>query len=95
MIRRIPMTKARINLGELVRRVHTNKEYILLEKGGIPVAGIIDVDEFEDYLELQDPALKEQIRQGYEEYKTGTLRSFDEFLADLEREQEKKLKKAS
>ena len=54
-IQRIPITKARINLGQIVRRVHVNKEYFVLEKDGIPVAGIIDVDELEDYLELREP----------------------------------------
>ena len=43
----IPITKARVNLGALVTRVHLNKEYIILEKDGIPMAGIMDIDEFE------------------------------------------------
>ena len=45
----MPITKARINLGAVVRRVHLNKEYIILEKGGIPVVGLMDADELEDY----------------------------------------------
>jgi hypothetical protein len=28
----------------------------IFEKGSIPIAAMMDVDEFEDYLELQDPA---------------------------------------
>ncbi len=55
VVHRIAITKARINLGQLVKRVHLNKEYFILEKDGIPVAGIIDVDGLEDYLELQNP----------------------------------------
>ena len=55
MVHRIPITKARTNLGALVKRVHLNKEYFILEKDGIPIAGIMNIDEFEDYLELQDP----------------------------------------
>ena len=31
MVHRIPITKARINLGQLVRRAHVHKEYFLLE----------------------------------------------------------------
>lgn len=79
----IPITKARINLGEVVRRVRFNKECFILEKGGIPIAGIIDVDELEDYLELNDPKLKKQIREGYEAYRRGEGRNLDEFLAEL------------
>jgi hypothetical protein len=34
---------------------HLNKKYVVLEKDGIRMAALMDVDEFEDYLELQDP----------------------------------------
>ena len=54
MVTSIPITQARINLGSLVQRIHLNKEYFILEKDGIPVAGLMDIDEFEDYLELKD-----------------------------------------
>ena len=61
MVRSMPMTKARVNLGEVVRRVHMEKEYLILEKGGIPVAGIMDIDDFADYLELQDANVRGHI----------------------------------
>lgn len=86
MVHRIPITKARINLGQLVKRVHVNKEYFILEKDGIPVAGIMDVDELEDYLELQDPKIREHIHKSNEEYLAGKSRPAEEFLAELEEE---------
>jgi PHD/YefM family antitoxin component YafN of YafNO toxin-antitoxin module len=61
MVRHLPITKARINLGSVVKQVHLNKEYVVLEKDGIPIAALMDVDEFEDYLELQDPKVKRDI----------------------------------
>ena len=45
MVQHLPITKARINLGQLARRVRANKEYFILEKDGIPVIGIMDADE--------------------------------------------------
>ncbi|MCZ6632599.1 MAG: type II toxin-antitoxin system Phd/YefM family antitoxin [bacterium] len=93
-VHRIPITKARINLGQIVRRVHTNKECFILEKDGIPVAGIIDVDELEDYLEVQNPKLAEQIRKGYEAYDRGEGRNLDDFLIELKAEAQKGKKKA-
>jgi PHD/YefM family antitoxin component YafN of YafNO toxin-antitoxin module len=60
----IPVTKARNNLSALVERVHLNKEDLILEKDGIPVAGIMDIDAFEDYLELQDPKVRAIIAKG-------------------------------
>ena len=86
----MPITKARINLGAVVRRVHLNKEYIILEKGGIPVVGIMDADELEDYLEVHDPEVQAQIRKSTEEYRAGKGRPAEEFLAELLREGEAK-----
>lgn len=83
MLHRIPITKARINLGQVVRRVHLNKEYFILEKDGIPVAGIMGADELEDYLELQEPKVRAHIRKSYEEYRAGKGRPVEEFLAEL------------
>jgi len=79
----MPITKARVNLGAVVRRVHLNKEYVILEKGGIPVAGIMDADELEDYLELQDPEVQEQIRMSNEDIRAGRTRPAEEHLAEV------------
>ena len=82
MVTTIPITKARINLGALVKRVHLNKEYFILQKDGIPIAGMMDIDEFEDYLELQDPKVREHIRKSNQEYVAGKSRPMEEFLAE-------------
>ena len=53
--KRMAITKARINLGAVVERVRTKGERIILEKGGIPVATIVDnevIEDYEDALEL-------------------------------------------
>jgi PHD/YefM family antitoxin component YafN of YafNO toxin-antitoxin module len=85
MVQTLPITKARINLGAVVKRIHLNKEYVILEKDGIPIAGIMDIDEFEDYLELQDPKIKRDIRKSTEEFRAGKGRLAREFLTELER----------
>src|SRR5713101_8245846 len=85
MVHHIPITKARINLGQVVRRAHLNNEYFILEKDGIPSAGILDIAELEDYLELQKPELKGQIRKGYQAYQRGETRSARTFLKELGR----------
>jgi len=83
VIHRIPITRARINLGQVVRRAHLNKEYFILEKDGIPVAAIMNVEELEDYLELKDPALKRHIQKSYREYHRGKARGAGKFLEEL------------
>lgn len=82
-VQHVPITQARINLGALVKRVHLNKEYFILEKDGIPVVGIMDIDEFEDYLELQDPKVREHIHKSYQEYLAGKGRPAAQLLAEL------------
>ncbi len=83
MIHRLPLTKARINLGQVVRRAHVNKEYFILEKDGIPVVGIMDADELEDYLELRDPKIRRQIQKSHEEYLADKSRPAEALLAEF------------
>ena len=92
-VQHIPITQARINLGALVKRVHLNKEYFILEKDGIPVAGIMDIVEFEDYLELQDPKVRKHIQKSKAEYLTGKSRPAAEFLEELRQAAGKKRKR--
>jgi hypothetical protein len=79
----IPITKARINLGTLVKRAHLNKECFILEKDGIPIAGLMDIDDFEDWLELRDPKIREQIRKSQQEYLSGKSRPAEVLLAEI------------
>ena len=83
IVHRLPITQARVNLGALVKRVHLNKEYFILEKDGIPVAGLMDIDEFEDYLELKDPKVRRYIEKSYQEYLSGRSRQAEKLLAEL------------
>ena len=48
------------------------------------MAGILDIDEFEDWLEMKDPKIKEQIRQSYEEYKKEKTVPLDKFLSKIQ-----------
>ncbi len=83
-IHRIPITRARINLGQVAKRAHLNKEYFILEKDGIPIIGIMDADELEDYLELRDPKVRAQIQKSTQAYLAGKSRPAEDFLAELQ-----------
>ena len=87
MVRHLAITQARINLGAVVKRVHLNKEYVILEKDGFPVAALMDVDEFEDYLELQDTEVNAIIEEGRQEYLAGKSLPAEEFIAELKAEE--------
>ena len=95
MVRRLPITKARINLGAVVKRVHLDKEYVVLEKDGIPIVGVMDIDEFEDYLELKDPKARKDIQKSTEEHRAGKSRPAHELVAAVRRESAKRGKRRS
>jgi PHD/YefM family antitoxin component YafN of YafNO toxin-antitoxin module len=80
----IPISKARNNLGALIQQGHLNREYLILEKDGIPMAGIIDIDEFEDYSELQDPTVRPIIARGRQEYLAGKSQPAEDLLRQLQ-----------
>ena len=81
----IAITKARVNLGAIVKRVRLKKERFVLEKDGYPVAALIDIDEYEDYLDSQNESLKKQIRASRAEFDVGKGRPLDDFLARMKK----------
>jgi len=83
MITKIPITKARINLGAIVKRARLKKEYFILEKDGYPVAGLMDIDEFEDYLEKEDPRALKALEKSQKEYLAGNIKPARIALAEL------------
>jgi len=46
----IGATEARSHFADLLKRVHRGKEHLIVEKGGIPVAAIIGMREYDDFL---------------------------------------------
>jgi antitoxin (DNA-binding transcriptional repressor) of toxin-antitoxin stability system len=82
-INRLPITKARINLGQIARRAHNGNEYFILEKDGIPVIGIMAADELEDYLELRNPKVKASIAASRRDHAAGKTRPGGKLLTEL------------
>jgi antitoxin (DNA-binding transcriptional repressor) of toxin-antitoxin stability system len=82
-INRLPITKARINLGQIARRAHNGNEYFILEKDGIPVIGIMAADELEDYLELRDAKVKASIVASRKDHSAGKTQPASKLLATL------------
>lgn len=83
VVHHIPITKARVNLGAVAKRVRLNKEYFILEKDGIPIIGIMGAEELEDYLELRDPKVRADIRKSRAEQLAGKGRPLSDFLVSL------------
>ena len=83
---RMPMTKARTHLGSLVRAVNVEGDVVVLEKDGIPVAGLVGMDVLEDYLESRDRALRRRMRESMKAYRSGRTRPVRELLDELKAE---------
>jgi prevent-host-death family protein len=45
----IGATEARNNFGDLLKRVYGGKEHLIVEKGGIPVAALVGIREYEEF----------------------------------------------
>ena len=86
MVNHIAITKARINLGSLVKRAHLNGEYFILEKDGIPIAGIMNADEMEDYLDIHDPETIKEIQASKKDYEAGRFQDAFKLLDELKNE---------
>ncbi len=85
----MPITKARVNLGQVAKRVRLKKEYFILEKDGIPIVGIMGAEELEDYLELRDPKVRQDIRRSRAERLAGKGRPLGDFLATITAQKKK------
>ena len=66
--------------------MHQDGVPIVLERNGEPVAVILDVDEYEDHLDLHDPAVRAAIDESRRQFEAGKGRPIEEFFAELETE---------
>jgi prevent-host-death family protein len=95
VIKHLAVTKARTRLGAVIERVRVGKEYVVLEKAGKPVAALVDIEEFEDLLELRDPEVQRIIEGGGEDELAGRVRPARELLAELRAEEEEKKRESN
>jgi len=56
MTKNMPISKARVTLGSVVKGVREKGDIVILEKDGIPVASIVDIDLVEDLRDALDLA---------------------------------------
>ena len=85
---RVAMSEARARLGAVIERVRGRREYVVLERSGEAVAVLLDIDEFEDLLELRDPEVQRLIAESRADELAGRVRPARELLAELRAEEE-------
>jgi len=65
-------------------RVHLNEEYVIVGKDRMPIAGIMDIDEFGDYLAIHDRKVRAMIAKGHQDSLTGESRQAANLLDELQ-----------
>jgi hypothetical protein len=62
-----------------------------MEKDGIPLAGLMDIDKFEDYRRLRDPKVRAHIAKSRAEFQAGKSRPAHDHLEELRARAAKKV----
>jgi prevent-host-death family protein len=74
----IPATQAQRKFGDVIRRVFSGQEHIVVEKDGLPVVAIISMTEYETFMKEREQ--REQERAARRKQFEGIARQFGEEL---------------
>jgi len=81
----IPVTKAKANLLDLVRKIKDSDDTIAITKNGMPEVVLISMNKFQGLLEtmdiLSDEKAMKSIRKSIREAEKGVWVDFDEVIA--------------
>ena len=80
----LPATEVRQHFGEMLRRVHTGREQLVVEKDGLPIAAIMSHAEFEEYRRMKALDSLERLGRAVGQDLEAKGMSEEQALADLE-----------
>lgn len=83
MIKTIQASELRNNFKDALSHVKKTKKPLVITERGIPTSVLVDIDEYEDYLSVQDPELVASIKEARTEYKKGKTLSFSDVFGSL------------
>lgn len=83
MVKTLPVSKARVKFGGVLEQIREKGGRVILEKHGIPIAMIVNIDEYEDYLDSTDPELQKRLKASYRDYKAGRLIPGEQVIAQM------------
>jgi len=70
MVKTVSLEKIENNASGIFGGLQKNS-YVVVKKNGKTIAGIINAEEMEDFLDARDRILQKQIRAGYREFRGG------------------------
>ncbi len=79
MIKTVTATNVRENFKSMMDHVKISKKPLIVTERGVPTTVLIDIDEFEDYLNAKDKKFLASIRKARTQYAKGNI--FD--MADV------------
>ncbi len=83
MIKTINTTSLRNNLKEATAYVRESKKPLIITERGIPTSVLVDIDEYEDYLEAKDSSFLGTIKKARAEKSAGVVYSMDDVFGSI------------
>ena len=82
----IPITKAKIKLLDIIRKIESSDDTIAITKNGVPEAVLLSMNKFEGLVEtlavLSDEKAMKSIRKSIKEAREGKWFDFDEVFGE-------------
>jgi prevent-host-death family protein len=88
MINTMPATQARIHFGEVLKRVHSGREHVIVEKDGLEIAAILSRADYEEYRRLLGLRKLEELNKAINQEMQRKGISEQKALAELEKTQQ-------
>ena len=79
----ITVSTLRSNLANVIKEVKTKKDYFLIGKRGKIESALVDVDLFEDLLELSNKDYLKSIKQARQDVKRGNFVTLEEAFGEI------------
>ena len=83
MIKTINTTNLRNNLKEATTYVRESKKPLIITERGVPTSVLVDIDEYEDYLESKDPSFLDSIKKARTEKSAGAVYSMNDVFGSI------------
>jgi len=83
MIKTINTTNLRNNLKEATTYVRESKRPLIITERGVPTTVLVDIDEYEDYLESRNREYVASVKKSREQIKKGEVFTMDEVFGSI------------
>lgn len=79
----IESTKLRNNLASAISEVNEKKDFLIITRGGKPIAGLVDLDTLEDLEALGSKEFINSIKEAKAQIKKGEFYTHEQVFGDL------------